>query len=258
MRKSVLLFLALALLAFAAPAGAVSFWSEQFSYSAGALTAVTANWTTHSGVGGGATDIQVSAGIATGNNSNSPDDNRVFGSTQSATAKTYACFQVMIPAPATAPVLNYFAHFKDATTSNFGARVYVAPSGTTFTFGLSLGSCGTGCTVSTWPVALNYGQWYTVATLYDAGGSLAKLWVDPAGEGSLSISHNTWSGTTAQGGFQLSAFALRQSSSGIPSGTSNWTYNVDNIQVGDAFSDLCPSPTGTSNSTWGRLKTLYR
>lgn len=257
MKKATLLVTALALLALAGPALAVSFWSETFSYSAGALTAVTPNWTTHSGTGGGATDIQVSSGVAVGNMSNAPDDNRVFGVTQSATAKTYACFSVMIPQPAAAPVLNYFAHFKDSGTFNFGARVYVAPSGNTFTFGLSLGSCASPCVVALWPVALNYGQWYTVATLYDAQAGLAKLWVDPAGEGSLSISHNTWSGTTSQVGFQLTAFALRQSTSGT-GGTSNWLYDVDNIQVGTAFSDLCPSPTGTNNSTWGRLKTLYR
>jgi hypothetical protein len=255
MRKATLLITVLALLAIAGPAFSASFWSEQFSYANGALTSVSANWTTHSGTG---TDIQVNSGVAVGSNSNAPDDNRVFGVTQSATAKTYACFQVMIPTQATTPVLNYFAHFKDSGTFNFGARVYVAPSGGTFTFGVSLGSCGTGCTVALWPVALNYGQWYTVATLYDAGAGVARLWVDPAGEGSLSISHNTWSGTTSQAGFQLSAFALRQSSSGIPSGTANWGYNVDNIQVGTAFADLCPSPTGAAGSTWGRLKTLYR
>lgn len=258
MRKATLLITALALLAIAGPAFSASFWSEQFSYANGALTAVTANWTTHSGTGGGATDLQVSSGVLTGNNSNAPDDNRLFGVTQSATAKTYACFQAMIPSPATAPVLNYFAHFKDSGTFNFGARVYVAPSGGAFTFGLSVGSCGTGCTVALWPTTLNYGQWYTVAILYDAAAGSAKLWVDPAGEGSLSISHNTWSGTVSQAGFQMTAFALRQSSSGVPSGTSSWQYNVDNIQVGDAFSDLCPSPTGAASSTWGRLKTLYR
>jgi hypothetical protein len=259
MRKLVLLVLALALFAFAAPAGAASFWSEQFNYSSGALTAVTPNWTTHSGTGGGATDIQVTAGgVAAGNMANSPDDNRLFGVTQSATAKTYACFQVMVPTPASTPVLNYFAHFKDASTFNFAARVYVAPSGASFTFGLSVGSCASPCVVATWPVALNYNQLYTVAIMYDAAAGSAKLWVDPAGEGSLSISHNTWSGTTSQAGFQLTSFALRQSSSGLPSGTSNWTYNVDNIQVGDAFADLCPSPTGARGSSWGRLKTLYR
>ena len=255
MKKATLLITALALLAIAGPAFSASFWSEQFSYANGALTSVSANWTTHSGTTG--TDITVNGGVAQGNMSSIPDDNRTFP-TQSATGKTYACFQAMIPTPAATPVLNYFAHFKDSGTFNFAARVYVAPSGGTFTFGLSVGSCGSGCTVALWPTALNYNQWYTVAIMYDAAAGSAKLWVDPAGEGSLSISHNTWSGTVSQVGFQLSAFALRQSSSGVPSGTSAWTYNVDNIQVGDLFSDLCPSPTGAASSTWGRLKTLYR
>ena len=47
MRKATLLITALALLALAGPAFSATFWNEQFSYANGALTAVTANWTTH-------------------------------------------------------------------------------------------------------------------------------------------------------------------------------------------------------------------
>jgi uncharacterized protein (DUF2147 family) len=258
MRKATL-FAALALLVFAVPAMATSFWSESFSYANGNLALAPSvsggNWANHSGSTG--IDIQVTSGVAVGSMTNTPDDNRAFPA-QSATARTYACFGVMIPQPASAPVLNYFAHFKDSGTFNFGGRVYVAPSGNTFTFGLSVGSCGTGCTVALWPSALNYGQWYTVAVMYDAAAGSAQMWVDPSSESSPSITSNTWSGTTNQAGFQLSAFALRQSSSGIPSGTSNWGYNVDNIQVGTTFGDLCPSPTPANATTWGRLKAIYR
>lgn len=252
MRKVTLCLASLALLAIAVPAMAASFWNETFSYADGNLALAPSVsggvWANHSGSTG--TDIQVIGGEAVGNMANSPDDNRLFPA-QSNTAKTYACFGVMIPQPAGVLTSAYFAHFKDSGTFNFGSRVYVAPSGNTFTFGVSLGSCASPCAPTLWPTALNYGQWYTVAIMYDAGNGIAQLWVDPVTEASPSITHNTYSGTTPQTGFQLSAFALRQS-------TSNFYFHVDNIQVGSAFGDLCPNATPANNTTWGRLKAIYR
>ncbi len=249
-------------LAFAVPALAVGLMSESFPYGNGDLVAVAGgNWANHSGVG---TDIQVTGGVAVGSMTAAPDDNRAFAA-QGATAKTYACFTVNIPTPAAAPVLNYFAHFKDTGTINFPARVYVAPSGATFTFGLSVGSCalnGTpSCSPTLWPVSLSYDTDYTVAISYDAALGSAELWVNPVTEASAKIIHNTWSGTTPQTGFLVSAFALRQSNTppgGVP-GTPSWTFKVDNIGVGTSFSDGCTNgPTPTHGITWGRVKTIYR
>jgi hypothetical protein len=60
-------------------------------------------------------------------------------------------------------------------------------------------------------------------------------------------------------GFQISAFAMRQSATATPAGTTIWKYNVDDIAVGTTFNDACAGqPTGTNSSTWGRVKVLYR
>lgn len=242
MRKATLLLMALALLAFAAPAMSASFWSETFTYANGGLVAVSGgNWATHSGTG---TDVQVTGGVANLDMLNAPDDNRTFPA-QSATAKTYACMQVTVPTQAAAIVATYFAHFKDTGTLNFAGRLAVMPPAGSSGFRFGIGATTT--TFVPWGTDLNFGQTYTVAIMYDAAAGSAKLWVDPLTEASTSVS--SLGGTT---GFLLSAFAFRQSTNG------NFKAMVDNIQVGDAFLSLCPSPTPTNSSTWGRMKTLYR
>ncbi|MBI1797365.1 MAG: hypothetical protein HY076_01690 [Candidatus Eisenbacteria bacterium] len=241
------------IVALAAPAGAVVLMAETFTYPNGNL-AGNGTWTTHSGAG---TDIQVSTGQALGNMANAPDDNATFAA-QSATAKTYVCLQVKIPTPAATPVTNYFAHFKDATTFDFNARIYVMPSGSTFTFGLSTGSCASPCVIAQWPSALAYDTYYELVASYDAAAGSVELWVNPTAITDPKITHSTWSGTTSQVGMLVSAYALRQSTGGIPSGTSNWTYLVDNIAVGTTFDFICAAPTPTQSSTWGKIKTVYR
>jgi hypothetical protein len=244
MRKTAIALLALGLAAVVAgPASAAAFWSETFSYAAGPLPANSGgNWTTHSGAG---TDVAVVSGYAHGDMLQAPDHNRTFVA-QGAGAKTYACMQVRIPSITGAPRPNYFAHFKDTGTFNFAARLAVVPSGSTFTFGIG----STTSTFTNWATALNYDEWYTVAIAYDAAAGSADLWVNPSSESSTKV-------TSAGGstGFLVSAFALRQSSTGT--GTA-WMFDVDNVMVGDNFNDLCPNPTPANNTTWGRLKTLYR
>ncbi len=241
-----LALLAVALLALAAPAGAVNLMSETFTYPDGGL-AGNDSWTTHSGTG---TDIMVVSGAAAGNMANAPDDNKTFAA-QTATAKTYFCFKVNIPTVVGTPSTNYFAHLKDSGTSLFAGRVFVAPSGTSYSFGLSVSSS----TMSVqWPSALTYGTDYYVVVDYDAGLGTADLWVNPTSELSPKISAT--GGTT---GILVSSFALRQSSTLTPAGSVTWKYNVDDVGVGTSFADACVSgPTPTRGSTWGRLKTLYR
>jgi hypothetical protein len=243
MKKIAITFVALAIAA--TPAFAANLLTESFAYPDGNLTTSSGgNWATHSGSG---TDIQVVSGYAAGDMSQAPDDNRSFAA-QTATAKTYACFRVRIPAISGTPRTNYFAHLKDSGTSNFAARVFVAPQGNTFSFGLSVSSS---TMAAQWPAALNYDQWYTVVIDYDAAAGTADLWVDPVDESSTMISAS--GGAT---GTLISSFALRQSSTGT--GTA-WMYNVDDIGVGTNFIDTgCGAPTSTRGSTWGRVKTLYR
>ncbi len=259
MRKMVIALLVLGLTAIAvAPAGAVSLLTETFAYANGNLVP-NGGWATHSGSG---TDIAVASGAALGNMANAPDDNRTF-TAQSATAKTYYCFNVMIPSN-TVPVLtNYFIHFKDTGTANFYGRCYVMPSASKFTFGLSVGSCNASlvppCFPTAWPGTLNFDQWYTVVVSYDAAAGSSELWVDPSSELDAKITHSTWSGSTSQAGGLVSAIALRQPSSNSGFTGSTWMYDVDNLGVGTTFNDACTSaPVPTNKSTWGRVKTLYR
>lgn len=251
MRKTAtLLLIAGGALLLAAPAFAVNLLSETFSYANGNLVP-NGGWATHSGTG---TDIQVVSGAANGNMSNAPDDNRTFTS-QPITAKTYVCFKCTIGAPSGTPSTNYFLHLKDATTTNFIAKVFVAPQGTSFAFGVSVISS----TVPVvWPTALNYGQEYYVVLEYDptagfAGNAL--LWVNPVTESDTHITATSTSGSNQT----VSAVALRQSNSITPAGSTLWTYTVDDLGVGTTFADACVSgPVPTTNSTWGHIKTLYR
>jgi len=232
----------------ASSAFASTLMTETFSYANGGLVAGSGgNWTTHSGTG---TDIQVVSGHAAGDMVNAPDDNRTFAA-QGATAKTFACFTVNIPSVVGTPSTNYFLHFKDTGTINFAARVFVVPSGTTFTFGLST---STSSPTATWPTALNYGQTYVVAIDYDAAAGTSDLWVNPADETSPKIT-----GAVGTTGFLLSALAMRESATITPAGSVLWKYNVDDVAVGTTFNDACAGqPTGTNSSTWGRVKVLYR
>jgi hypothetical protein len=242
MKKTAIALLVLGLTATASASALAALVTDDFTYPDGDITVVSGgNWVNHSGAG---VDVKVVSNHAVGDMLQSPDVNRGFAA-RSATDKTFACFQVIIPAISGSPRTNYFAHFKDATTG-FTSRVYVVPSGSTFTFALGTGSTPT----VTWPADLAYDTAYIIAISYDAATGVAELWVDPADETSPKI-------TTAPGvmGLQLQGFALRQSNTGT--GTA-WTYQVDDLSVGTTFDDACPGATPTKSTTWGRVKSLYR
>lgn len=260
MRKIATSLLALALCAaFAGAASATVLMSEGFTYPDGNLVP-NGGWATHSGTG---TDIQVLAGRAIGNMANAPDDNRAFPA-QPTTSSTYACFEVTIPDPGGSPKAVYFAHLKDTGTTNFFSRVYVLPvaGSNGFTFGLSFASTST-TTVGAVPwstSSLSYNTPYVIVIKYDPVSLTSTMWVNPAGEGSPSISQ-TGTGT----GIAISSFALRQSSTAaaqpptsVPSGTANFTFSLDNLGVGTTFSDACYQYTPTKSSSWGQVKVLYR
>ena len=258
MRKTAITVLAAGLVAmtFAANAMAGSLMNETFTYVDGGLVAVSGgNWATHSGTG---TDIAVSGGVAAGLMTNAPDDNRLLSSARTATDKTYACFRLRVPTQTAALVCNYFAHFMVNSTT-FRSKVFVTPSGSSYTLGLSVTANAAGAPLAppvaplgaTWGTTLNYDQWYSVAISYDANGGVSELWVDPADESSTKITATD--GSAAAGA--LTAFGLRQSST---SGAA-FSYNVDNLSVGTTFADACNGfPTPTSTTSWGQIKTIYR
>jgi hypothetical protein len=243
--------LAFTALAAASPALAVNLLNEPFTYANGDIVAVSGgNWTLHSGTG---TGVNIVGGTAQGDMLNAPDVNRTFAA-QSATAKTFACFKVTIPSPGTGVVsTNYFAHLKDTGTSNFMARVFVAPQGATFGFGITAGSS---TTPTVWPTALNYDQAYYVVIDYDAAAGSADLWVDPVIESSPKVSSSLPAGAT---GTLISSFALRESSTQTPAGSLRWKFIVDDLGVGTNFADACFSgPVPVHGSTWGQVKAMYR
>lgn len=242
MKKATTAFLALAALALAAPAMAATFWTENFGYPDGDLTAVSGGvWVAHSGIASMPVQVVSGQAILAHGAGSREDVNRSFPA-RAATDKTYACFKVTVTG--TSPVTDvYFAHLKDSGTFNFGGRVFATTSGAAFTFGLSASSSTIG---ATWPATLSFGQQYTVVVMYDAAAGSAQLWVDPASEASASISAG---GGTA--GFLIEAFALRQAGG-------NTGQAIDDVVVGETFNDVCGGATPTSATSWGRVKALYR
>lgn len=258
MRKIGIALLALGLVTstFAVNAQAGSLMSEPFSYANGGLVAGSGgNWTTHSGTG---TDIAVASGVAVGSMAGAPDDNRLLSSARSATAKTYACFKLVVPAPAATLVCNYLAHFMVNSTT-FRSKVFATPSGSGYTVGLSVTANASGAPLAppvpplgaTWATGLNYGQSYVIVISYNATGGVSELWVDPTSEADTKI---TATDAGAASG-ALTAFGLRESNTGGAA----WTWNVDDLSVGTTFTDACPgAPVATQDKTWGQVKSLYR
>jgi hypothetical protein len=253
MRQTVIVLLALGLVATAfTGAHAGSLMNETFTYPDGGLVANSGgNWTTHSGTG----DILVVSNAAVGLMSNGADDNRLLSSARTATDKTYACFNLTIPSQTI--VTNYIAHFMvNATT--FRSKVFVAPSGSSFTLGLSVTANQTGTPPAppappvgaTWATDLNFGQTYKVAISYDAVGGVSEMWVDPLNEASTKV---TATDAAAAAG-ALTAFGLRQSNTN----GSAFTYTVDDLSVGTTFTDACGGPVAVEARTWGVMKTTYR
>ena len=261
MRKTAITLLALAVAVIAAPsANATVLVSEGFSYANGNLVP-NGGWANYSGA---TTDIQVAAGRATGGAIGNPanDDHKTFAA-QLNTSTTYACFEVTIPTPpvAGAPKPIYFAELKDAGSANLVSRVYVLPISGGWTFGISHSSTSTTVGVTPWFSALSYDTPYQVVINYNPVAKTSKLWVNPSSE----LSPNVTDTNAAVTALAVSAFGLRQSNaaSTFPpapgyAGTVDWNFSVDNLGVGTTFNDACFQATPTQNTTWGRVKTIYR
>jgi hypothetical protein len=248
MRKALLALLLMGLAGvFVSSASAAPFWIEQFAYNDGNLTTVSGGlWVTHSGTP--PLDIQVLSQIAYGNMATFPDDNRSFPA-RTTTDKTYASFHVKIPAVVGTPSTNYFAHFMSSSTT-FRAKTFVTPCSATFTFGIS--NTANAPPPAIWPTCLEYNTWYTVVIMHDAAALISKLWIDPASEASPSIQASDTVTAVA-----LNAFGLRQSNTVYPTGTTLWTWVVDDLIVGPTFADVIPN-VAVESSTWGGVKALYQ
>lgn len=238
--------LALGLMLASLPAMGAQLLNEPFSYADGDLTAVSGGaWTPHSG--GGARPMQVLGGevfVIQGGGSGE-DLGRNFAA-RAATDVTYACFDVKVPAQPPVSDDRYFFHFYTLNLFNFRARTFVGPpaAGGDFRF---LIDNDASTPDAPYPVDSFFDVVYRIVVKYDAATNSATLWVNPASEASTSV---TSSGGT--GGVDvLDRVALRQDTNG------NSTQVVDNLIVGETFAD-CSGATPAIETTWGRMKTLYR
>jgi hypothetical protein len=255
MKNATLLAVACSLLV-AAPAFAVSLLSEPFSYADGDIAVVSGGaWAIHSGT----TDVKIVSGQAEVSMSRSADVNRLIGA-QGPAATTYACFEATVTSfttPVSGSGETYFAHFKNASTG-FRCRVFVAPpaGGGDFRFGVTVSSTNVDPAVANfgtyWGADGTIGTPYKIAMKYDDAAGVATVWVDPVTEASASISSSTSSSTIP--GANIESFALRQSNED----SSVFTVLVDNLEVGTTFVDVCPDATPTTQTSFGRIKALYR
>jgi hypothetical protein len=258
MRKITTSLLALTLCAgITGSASAVTLVSDGFSYANGNLVP-NGGWANYSGA---ITDVQVTSGRAVGFGPNANDDHKLFA-VQPTTTKTYACFEVTIPAVVGAPKPIYFAELKDGGAANLVSRVYVLPITGGWTFGISHSSTSTTVGVTPWSAStLAYDTRYFIVINYDPVAKSSKLWVNPVNEASTSVTNTN----AAVAALAVSGFGLRQSNvaSTLPpspayTGTADWSFSVDNLGVGTTFDDACFQVTPTKNSTWGQVKVRYK
>jgi hypothetical protein len=260
MRKIAIATVILGLVA-AAPAMSASLAFDTFSYPNGNLVP-NGGWALFA-AGTNNVDVQVASGRATGGAIGNPgNDDHLSFTPQALTVKTYACFDVLIPAFVGAPKPIYFAAIKDAGVANFVSRVYVLPlAGGGWTLGLSHSSTSSTVGVVPWTAALSSGVNYHVVINYDPVNHSSTLWVNPTVESDPSVSITN----AAIPALAASTFALRQSNSAstlpaVPAytGTADWNFSVDNLGIGSTFDDACAIPTPTRPATWGQIKANYR
>ncbi len=261
MRKIAFALITLGLVVAAAPSMAASLVNESFGYANGNLVP-NGGWANYSGAN---VDIQVVAGEATGGGApNNANDDHILFAPQSLTSKTYACFDVRIPAVVGAPKAIYFAELKDGTATALVSRVYVLPlTSGGWTFGISNSSTSATVGVTPWGSALSFDTVYHLVINYDPATKTSSLWVNPVNEASTSVSNTNALVTNLA--VAVSGFGLRQSNSAstLPAspsyaGTADWNWAVDNIGVGSSYLDACEIPTPAQPATWGGIKGIYR
>lgn len=231
--------------------------AEGFVYPNGNLVP-NGGWANYSGA---ATDIQVNAWRAVGFGPNANDDHRLFAA-QPTTSKTYACFEVVIPAVAGPPKPIYFAELKDAGATLLVSRVYVLQIPGGWTFGISHSSTSATVGVTPWSATtLSYDTPYRIVIDYDPVAKSSRLWVNPANELSTSVTNvNVAAAAVAVAGFGLRQSASASTLPASPSyaGTADWGFSVANLGVGTTFIDACGQVTPARTSTWGQVKSMYR
>ena len=204
--------------------------NEPFNYTNGALVTVSGGlWVTHSGTTG---QVEVLSGRADLSAPESEDVNTALaGQPYPATTNTvlYASFTVnfsSLPSPSG----EYFAHFKDATTSNFRAKMFALRSGAgpgQFCIGIANASNAPAAVVAT---NLNLNTDYRIYIRYVISNATSMMWLNPDSEASPSVSASD--AATAR---TVVAFALRQN-------TGIGVIALDDLRVGTSFADVYLPP----------------
>jgi hypothetical protein len=250
---------------------ATTLLTEDFSYADGDLTNVAAPvWNYHSGGGTPTTALSNSLGRAFINQNDAGggmgDANILLSSTFDPStdnlSKIYVGFTVNFSAlpfnAGTSTAGSYFAHLKSSAANEFYGRIGANQEGAaagTFRLAITTEAWANGATTVEFPQDLNLSTSYFVVMRYDLATDRATLWVDPAGEGSTSVT-STDAPTYAAG--LINAFALRQGTSGTsPNFGAPGDIFIDNLRVATSFAEI-PEPSSLALAGLGMLVLAIR
>lgn len=220
---------------------------EGFNYPDGAITTNSGGlWSAHSG---GTIDAFVTGGKLQIDQSRREDVNRAF-EIPNGDQYLYASFTLRMTELPTASG-NYFAHFKDETTSNFLARVFAVTTNTVIpgTYRLGIANAS-GSTTNIFPMDLATNADYQVVVSYDNLNYISTLQVDPSSASDPSVVNSSVvSGSAAIA--ILSTYGFRQS-------TGEGVMAVDNLLVGNSFADVVTNtPSAPEFVVQPRGSTVY-
>lgn len=204
--------------------------ADTFTYTNGSLVTNSAFlWTAHSGATG---QTQVVANRVQLSQNQSEDLARALDGSPHTGGNLYASFTVNFSAlPNGAGT--YFAHFKDAGTLGFRAKVFATTSGAAadrFRLGVANAANAPAAIA---PVDLALGSNYSVVLRYTAATPATTLWINPTDETATANRADATDAATASG---LTAFALRQSGSSPGMGV----LMFDDLIVATSFAEVSP------------------
>jgi len=246
-------------LAVATSAHATVFFTDDFNYSDGDLTAVSGGfWFAHSAPGEG--PIQVVDGKAVLEQPGLEDVNRWTGGPSLAPGDTwYYALQFSVTdqreTPGVGAIANtYFAHFSDGGTFNFRGRLYITSGSdpANFSLGISSSSTSGAHPVVPWGSDLTFGTTYAAVVSYTAAANdppagndgFSTLWINPVNASSPSITDtnpdpNVVSDLNPFN--QMDALALRQQGGGARRAD----ILVDVVSIGDDFDEVLAAVGGS-------------
>lgn len=225
--------LAVAILA-AAQAKAVVITNDTFTYSDGDLNVVSGGiWSNYSG----STALNVLNGQADVTGARTKDDQLRFDGGPHTNDTLFYCFNInVLSQPVGAGA--YFAYFKDDSTFNFAARLFVTNAGPDqVRFGLSNTGNASGLPgLAWWASTVTTGtSHFVVVELNQAGPVMSStLWVDPTSISDIGV---TAVDVPAQTNLAIQAFAMRQSNA------TQGEVLIDNLNISTTFADQVPEPS---------------